>query len=91
MCKETAIKEEKCELELYLFTYLTLTKRKKLFPCCVDQSPKKQMLFPGQISARYYPLEGTRQWSSKTVDTFPVKYNNPAFENLDYRYTASIK
>lgn len=59
MCKETAIKEEKCELELYLFTYLTLTKRKKLLQCCVDQSPKKQMLFPGQSVGRYYPLEGT--------------------------------
>ena len=91
MYKEIAIKEEKCELELYLFTYLTLTKRKKLLPCCVDQSPKKQMLFPGQSVAWYYLLEGTRQWSSKTVDTFPVKYSDPASENLDYRYTASIK
>ena len=91
MCKETAIKEEKWELELYLFTYLPLTKRKKLLPCCVDQSSKKQMLFPGQSAAWYYPLEGTRQWSSKTIATFPVKYSDPASENLNYRYTASIK
>ena len=49
MCKETAIKEEKCELELYLFTYLTLTKKKKLLPCCVVQSPKKQMLFLDRV------------------------------------------
>lgn len=91
MCKETAIKEEKCELELYLFTYLTLTKKKKLLPCCVVQSPKKQMLFPGQSAAWYYPLEGPRQWSSKTIDTFPVKYSDSDSENLDYIYTASSK
>lgn len=38
MCKETAIKEEKCELELYLFTYLTLTKKKKIATmlCCSE-------------------------------------------------------
>lgn len=89
MCKETAIKEEKCELKLYLFTYLILTKSKKFLASCVDQTTKKQTPFPGKNAGWYCPFEVGN--AIEIIDTFPFKHSDPDFETLDYRYIASIK